>query len=138
MAIGPSIGSVWGEEGSEKEGIVLRLLPIIICVLVALDLLLLGGIFYRFDWGLPLAWTVVTTVAGLAVIVYYEWRWSDVVAKTLELEPGILDCQSLERMLLLVAGVVLLIPGVLTDVLGLMLLAPQIRRLVARNCGLHR
>ena len=115
----------------------LRRLPIIICALVAMDWLLLGGLFYWFDWKIPLIENIATTAVGLLVIVYYEWRWSEAVAKCLESEPRLLDSHSLEKILLLVAGIVLLIPGVLTDVLGLLLLAPWVRRFIARNCHLH-
>jgi len=132
-----SIAGAWGEEGKEMESGVLKRLPIIICAVVALDLLLLGAFSCWFDWRLPLAENIATTVVGLLVIAYYEWRWSEVVAKSLELEPGIIDSLSLERILILVAGVVLLIPGMLTDVLGLLLLVPWVRRLIARKCGLH-
>jgi UPF0716 protein FxsA len=108
--------------------------PIIaIGALVALDLLLLGMLFCRFDWKLALAETLVTSIAGLLVIGYYEWRWADVVVKSLESEPGVLDRLSLERILLLIAGIVLLIPGVLTDAAALILLVPWVRRLVARR-----
>jgi UPF0716 protein FxsA len=120
------------------ETTVLKRLPIIICAVVTLDLLFLGVLSYRFDWRLPLAETVVITIVGLLVIGYYEWRWSDVVAKSLESEPGLLDSTSLEKILLLVAGIVLLIPGVLTDVLGLLLLTPWVRRFIVRNCHLYR
>ena len=132
-----SIAGTWGEEGKETESGVLKRLPIIICVVVALDLLLLGVLSCQFDWKLPLAENIATTIIGLLVIVYYEWRWSEVVAKSLESEPGVIDRLSLERILILVAGVVLLIPGVLTDVLGMLLLVPRVRRLIARKCGLH-
>jgi UPF0716 family protein affecting phage T7 exclusion len=115
---------------------VFRRLPIIICAVVGLDLLLLGALSYCFDWRFALFESIATTVIGLAVIIYYEWRWSDVVAKRLESEPRLIDSPSLEKILLLVAGIVLLIPGVLTDVFGLVLLTPGVRRLIARNCHL--
>jgi UPF0716 protein FxsA len=117
---------------------VFRRLPIIICAVVALDFWLLGTLSYWFDWRLPLAETVTATVMGLLVIVYYEWRWSEEVAKRLESEPGLLDTASLEKILLLVAGIVLLIPGLLTDLLALILMVPQVRRYIARKCHLYR
>jgi UPF0716 protein FxsA len=117
---------------------VLRRLPLIICAVVVLDWLFLGALFYCFGWRLPLVENIIATVIGLLAIGYYEWRWSDVVAQYLQSEPGLLDRHSLEKILLLVAGIVLLIPGILTDALGLLLLTPGVRRLIARNCHLYR
>ena len=85
---------------------------------------------YWFSWKSALAETGVMTIVGLAVILYYEWRWSEAVAKRLELEPAALDGWALEKILLLVAGIVLLIPGVLTDILGLIVLIPGVRRMI--------
>jgi UPF0716 protein FxsA len=116
---------------------VLRRLPVILCAAVAMDLMFFGLFSYYLDWKIALTELTITTVVGLAVIGYYEWRWSGVVAKHLESEPGLLDTSSLERLLLLIAGIVLLIPGVLTDVLGLLLLVPWVRRFIARQCHLY-
>jgi hypothetical protein len=68
---------------------VFRRFPIVICAVVALDFWLLGTLSYLLGWRLPLASTVTTTLLGLFVIIYYEWRWSEVVAKCLEAEPGL-------------------------------------------------
>ena len=73
----------------------------------------------------------LTTVLGLAVILYYEWRWSEAVAERLMSEPAVLDGWALEKILLLVAGIILVIPGFLTDIFGLVLLVPRVRRLIA-------
>jgi UPF0716 protein FxsA len=111
--------------------VVFRRIPFIVFLFVAFDFLLLAALCYWFGWRPALAENGLTTVIGLVVILYYEWRWSEGVAKRLESEPAILDDWALERILLLVAGIVLLIPGVLTDVLGLILLMPRVRRLIA-------
>ena len=115
----------------------LRRLPFIIFVAVALDFLLWGMLSYCFGWNFGLIETGLTTIAGLAVILYYEWRWSEAVAKRLESEPGLLDAWSLEKILLLVAGIVLLIPGFVTDLLGLFLLLPAIRRMIVSTLELR-
>jgi len=116
---------------------VFRRLPIIICVAVALDLLVWGILSSWFGWKLGFAEIGVTTVLGLAVIIYYEWRWSEAVAKRIESQPGLLDAWSLEKLLLLVAGIVLLIPGFVTDLLGLLLLLPPVRRMIVNALELH-
>jgi UPF0716 protein FxsA len=125
----------WDGDGEDD---VLRRLPIIICGVVALDLLLVVTFSCCFGWRLPLAEVVATSAFGLSVIVYYELRWSKAVMKCLASETGLLDRQSLERMLLLVAGVVLLIPGILTDTLALVLMVPWVRRQIAVRCNLCR
>jgi UPF0716 family protein affecting phage T7 exclusion len=69
--------------------------------------------------------------AGLAIIVYYEWRWSETIAVHLEREATGLDSWAIEKLLLLLAGIMMLIPGLLTDLCALILLVPQVRRLIA-------
>lgn len=109
----------------------LKRLPFIIFLVVACDLLLLGGLTYWWGWKPTLAENGLTTILGLAVILYYEWRWSEAVAARLTAEPAVLDDWALEKILLLVAGIILVIPGFLTDIFGLVLLLPRVRRLVA-------
>lgn len=84
-----------------------------------------------WGWKPTLAENGLTTVLGLAVILYYEWRWSEAVAERLMSEPAVLDGWALEKILLLVAGIILVIPGFLTDIFGLVLLVPRVRRLIA-------
>jgi UPF0716 protein FxsA len=135
MKAGRACSTGWDDD---QETPVLRRLPLIICSVVVVDLLLLVTLSCQVGWRVPLFEFVATTGMGVFVIVYYEWRWSATVAKCLELEAGLLDAKSLERMLLLVAGIILLIPGLLTDLLGLVLLVPWVRRQIAVKCNLSR
>jgi UPF0716 family protein affecting phage T7 exclusion len=135
MASVCSYAAEWGEDG---ENAMLRRLPVIICAVVTFDLLLVISLSYFVGWKIPLTEVVATTTLGVLVIVYYQWRWAEVVTKQLEVEPGLLDQQSMEKMLLLVAGIVLLIPGLLTDTLALMLMVPWVRRQIANKCNLCR
>jgi UPF0716 protein FxsA len=109
---------------------VARRLPLIFCVVLTLDVMLWGVLWYWFGWKVGLVETGGTALLGLSVIFYYEWRWSESVAKRLESEPASLDRWSLEKMLLLIAGLVFLIPGVVTDLLGVLLLMPGVRRAI--------
>jgi UPF0716 protein FxsA len=118
------------ENGGEEEDAVLRRLPFIVCVVIALDFFLWATLWFWFGWKLTLIQTVLTTIVGVVVIFYYEWRWSEVVAKRLEAEPASLDGGSLEKLLLLIAGIVFLIPGIVTDLLGVFLLMPGVRRAI--------
>jgi UPF0716 protein FxsA len=118
---------------------VLRRLPIVIFLVVAIDFLLLAAFTCWFGWQPALTHSGLMTLVGLLVILNYEWRWSDLVAEHLAQEPLVFDGWALEKMLLLVAGIVLLIPGLLTDVLGLVLLIPAVRRwVVAHSNGARR
>jgi UPF0716 family protein affecting phage T7 exclusion len=125
-----SFASGLGSENGDVNKLVLRRVPIVIYAVVALDWLLLGSLFYWLDWRIPLIETILASIVGLSVIVYYEWRWSEVVAKRLESEPGLLDRWSFEKILLLIAGFVFLIPGVTADFIAALLLMPGIRRTI--------
>jgi UPF0716 family protein affecting phage T7 exclusion len=105
------------------------------CVLVILDFTFLGGVLYAMGWEIPLVETLVAGVIGLAVLVYYVCRWSEKVAQRIECE-GLLDRWSAEKMLLLVAGLLLLIPGAFTDFVALLLLVPGMRRMLINLCQL--
>jgi UPF0716 family protein affecting phage T7 exclusion len=131
-----SIASALSPEHGEVSIIALRRVPTVICAVVAIDWLLLGSLFYWFDWRIPLTGTILTSAVGLLVIVYYEWRWSEAVAKRLELEPGFLDRWSFEKILLLIDGFIFLIPGVATDFLAVLILMPGIRRTIVNLCRL--
>jgi UPF0716 family protein affecting phage T7 exclusion len=135
MASVYSCAAEWGEDG---ENAMLRRVPVIICAVVTFDLLLVISLSVFVGWRLPLAEVVATTTLGVLVILYYQLRWAKVVTKQLEMEPGLLDRKSMEKMLLLVAGMTLLIPGLVTDALALVLMVPWVRRQIADKCNLCR
>jgi UPF0716 protein FxsA len=118
------------EESGKEENLVLRRLPLIVGVVLVADFLLWGMLWHWFGWKLAIVETGATTVIGLAVILYYERRWSETVVKRIESQPLLLDGWSFEKILLLIAGIVLLIPGFATDLVGLLLLMPGVRRAI--------
>lgn len=75
--------------------------------------------------------TIATGVAGIAVARTQGWR---LVAKIRrDFSQGDLPVESLlDGGLLIVAGVLLLIPGLISDFFGVLLLIPWIRRLLLR------
>ncbi len=114
-----------------------RRIVLAVCLIVVLDSLFLV-LWTRYYSGWPYVATenVVSALFGVAVILYYEWRWSALVAHSLDTPPpfpaptnGRFDRS--EKMLLVVAGVFLILPGLVTDLIGLLLLAPPIRRWAA-------
>ncbi len=111
----------------------IRVLVIAVCLFVAADLLLLVPLSYFFGWVFPLEETVVSAALGLLVIGYYEWRWSSVIAERLRSEEsGPVGNYCLEKILLLLAGAFLILPGILSTAVGVVLLLPGVRRLVVQ------
>ena len=70
---------------------------------------------------------VATLLLGLAVIGIALFRYGGDIAAKLD-EDENLDDRLASKLLLLLAGVLLILPGFLTDILGLALLLPQTRR----------
>jgi UPF0716 family protein affecting phage T7 exclusion len=117
----------------------LRRLLSVLCVLVTVDLLMLVVMSYFVDWRLPLGESIVMVVVGLAVLTHYQSRWSKAIAESLDADclHAASDRHCVEELLLLVAGILLLVPGALGDVVGLLLLVPWVRRRTARNLWPH-
>jgi UPF0716 family protein affecting phage T7 exclusion len=70
---------------------------------------------------------IATLVLGVAVIAVALFRYGGDVAAKLD-EDENLDDRLAGKLLLILAGVLLILPGFLTDILGLALLLPQSRR----------
>ena len=109
----------------------LKRLPFVLFVAVAFDFLLLAALWRWFGLKPTLVGNGLTTVAGLAIIIYYEWRWSETIAMHLERDAAALDSWAIEKLLLLVAGIVMLNPGLLTVLCAVKLLVPRVRHLIA-------
>ncbi|MCE5269477.1 MAG: FxsA family protein [Planctomycetaceae bacterium] len=109
-----------------------RFLVVITCLLLAADLLLLAPLCVVLGWRFLAMQGIVTAGIGILVIGYYEWRWAGAIAERLGGEsPEPLNSCCLEKVFLVLAAALLILPGALTDVLGLALLTPPIRRLAA-------
>lgn len=110
-----------------------RLMIAIACLLFAADLLFLAPLGLLIGWRFLALQSLLTAAMGLLVIAYYEWRWAGVIAERFDGEyPEPLSSGCLQKVFLVVAAVFLILPGALSDVIGLMLLAPPVRRLAAR------
>jgi len=81
------------------------------------------------DWRLTVALVIGAGVLGAWLIRWQGWRtWRRIQE---ELERGKLPADAVQDgLLILVAGVLLITPGMLTDVVGLLLLLPPVRRLI--------
>jgi UPF0716 protein FxsA len=117
--------------GSCYAELVLRWLPLGIVLLVLTELYLLLALGRLIGLGPTVALTVLTALLGAAMArweglrVWREWM--------LTLQQGRPPARGLfEGVLVLVGGALLILPGVLTDFAGLLLLFPLTRRAIAR------
>jgi len=85
-------------------------------------------------------WTTIGVVLGTGIVgaALARWQgWRAMARLQTEMRQGILPVDALgDGVLILIASVLLITPGVLTDVMGLSLLIPPIRALVKH--GLRR
>jgi UPF0716 protein FxsA len=110
----------------------IRFLPIALIVLVAVDLALLVGVGWVMGWAIPVALSAVTGLLGLLVMVYAE-RKLRVYGRT---DSGNASYAEDDRIItdlvpLFAAGILMLIPGPFTDLFGITLLIPAVRRRAA-------
>ena len=107
-----------------------RLLLIAFIVLPILELYLLLAIGRQIGPLPTLAWVLVSGMVGASLSRRESrrvWRQSrEAMARGQVPEEGILS-----GVLVLAGGVLLIIPGVITDVMGLLLLLPPVRRLIS-------
>ena len=99
-------------------------------VLGAVDLLLLAGAGWAANWRFPAVLFLATALLGLLVFVHGVHRLSDAFQELGD-ESVYVEKLSAGSMITL-AGVLLLLPGPITDILGFALLVPAVRRRVIR------
>ena len=112
-------------------------LLLLFLLFTAIPLVELWLLFQLSGWlGFPATITLVlgTGFAGAALARWQGWQ---VMARVQEqMRQGMLPAGALgDGALILVAGVLLITPGVLTDLFGLALLVPPVRALVKRAVG---
>jgi UPF0716 protein FxsA len=97
--------------------------------LVELALLIwIGG---KTVWWLPVALVLITGIAGAALARRQGW-WVGRHIRS-ELNAGRLPAGALlDGFLILIAAILLITPGVLTDLMGIALLLPPVRNMVKR------
>jgi UPF0716 protein FxsA len=104
-------------------------LILLLTILPLVELSLLLWLSDLTDWRLTLALVIGTGVAGGWLFRRQGWRiWGQLQA---DLQQGRMPVDSLQDgALILLAAVLLVTPGVLTDAAGILLLIPPIRRRV--------
>jgi UPF0716 protein FxsA len=109
----------------------LQLFVLIFVLLPIVELTILFKLGQSLGWIPTLALVLGAGMAGAAVARYEGWRAALRVRQ--QLASGVLPAAELfDGLLVAAAGVLLVIPGVLSDVLGLALLVPPTRKLIRR------
>ena len=110
----------------------LRRLVSWLVVAVIVDLVVFAGCGWCFGWRWTLLDASATGLVGLAVGLYCVWRYGGSLATSLDNDDRV-DDRLLTGLLLLPAAFLLLLPGLVSDVGGLLLLVPAVRRRVVRS-----
>jgi len=104
---------------------------VLFTVVPLVELALLIWIGGETAWWVPIAFVVSTGIAGAALARWQGWR--AIVRIQDELRAGRIPADAMmDGVLILVAAILLITPGVLTDVVALGLLLPPVRALVKR------
>lgn len=103
------------------------LLAFIALPLIEIALFILIGT--RIGLGATLGLVVLSALAGVMVLRGQQARLQSMLQGGLRVAPGRILADGAFRM---VAGLMLVLPGFLTDALGLVLLAPPVQRLILR------
>ncbi len=109
----------------------LLLLLLLFTLLPVIELALLLWLKSLTNWGFAIALILLTGIVGAWLARQQGWRaWARVNES---FAAGRLPGEELlDALLILVAGVLLVTPGMLTDISGFLLLIPGSRRVVAR------
>ena len=96
-----------------------------------LELWLLFQLSGRFGFWTTIAVVLATGMVGAALARWQGWQAMQRIRS--EMSHGILPAQAMgDGVMILVAGVLLITPGVITDALGLALLVPPVRTAVRK------
>jgi UPF0716 protein FxsA len=102
---------------------------VLFTVVPLVELALLIWIGGETVWWLPVAFVLFTAVAGAVLARRQGWRVGQRIQS--DLRAGRLPASAMmDGFLILIAAILLITPGVLTDVFGIALLLPPVRSLV--------
>jgi UPF0716 protein FxsA len=107
---------------------------VLFIVLPLVEILILVKIGWETSIWVPIAIVVVTGVVGTAFARREGWKVLERIRE--DVRTGQMPADSLiDGFLVLLAGVLFVLPGVLTDVVGILLLFPPSRLLVKRGAA---
>lgn len=105
---------------------------LLLIVLPVVEIIVLVQIGVATHWWVPVLIVVVTGVVGTALARREGWKVLERMRE--DARTGKVPADSLiDAFLVLLAGVLFVLPGVLTDVVGIVLLFPPSRQLVKRG-----
>jgi UPF0716 protein FxsA len=109
----------------------LRRLVSLCVALIVLDVVGFTTAGWHFGWRWMLVTAGTTGLIGLGLGVYCVWRYGAALAASLDNDDRV-DDRVLSGLLLLPAAFLLLVPGFITDLAGIMLLVPAVRHGIVR------
>lgn len=105
---------------------------LLLIVLPLVEIAVLVHIGQLTAWWVPFAIVIVTGIVGTWLARMEGWKVLDRVRE--DLRAGQMPAESLlDAFLILLAGILFVLPGVLTDVVGIILIFPPSRSLVKRG-----
>jgi len=118
-------------KGSPTIRYVLFYLFLLFTIIPLVEVTILIRIGQASEWWVPIALVILTGIVGAALA---RWQGFQVLERIRgDLRAGLMPTESLlDGFLVLLAGILLVTPGVLTDLAGCALLIPPMRALVKR------
>jgi UPF0716 protein FxsA len=96
------------------------------------EVVILVQIGQATDWWVPILMVIATGIAGAALARWQGWRALERIRE--DARAGRVPAAAIiDGVLILIAGLLLVTPGVLTDLFGIALLIPPLRSLVKRG-----
>ena len=113
----------------------MQLIPLVVLIAFPLvEIIVLVQVGGRIGFWWTLAIILMTAILGMAIIVQNGTNAAVRVQQAMQRgEPPL--APMVDSAMIVVAGVLLVTPGVIADTIGLLMLAPFVRRLLARGLG---
>ena len=113
----------------------MQLIPLVVLMAFPLvEIIVLVQVGGRIGFWWTLAIILMTAILGIAIIVQNGTNAAVRVQQAMQRgEPPL--APMVDSAMIVVAGVLLVTPGVMADTVGLLMLAPFVRRLLARGLG---
>jgi UPF0716 protein FxsA len=109
--------------------ILIGLLAVLLIARYAFGLSFLMMLAHHTSWNVAILEVLATALLGLLIFAYLKVQFERrAVARLATGEP--LGAVLMDGLLVLLAGILLILPSIITDVAGLLLIIPPIRRLI--------
>ena len=112
--------------GRTRGWTVMRTVVVLTSVVLAIDLVSTAILVGYVGWWFALGEALLSGLFGLAVVGYLFWQHRKVYARSPSTE------LQWNGVLLLMAAAMLILPGIVSDAIGLLLLVPPLRKAFVR------